>query len=322
MVTRRNQRQVLRDAAHAYATAGWPIFPLRPGTKRPATPNHTADNCNGTDPRCAWNGHTGWEQRATTDHGRIDRAWDQHPYGIGIATGPARLVVVDLDVAKTAIGVNGVQALRTIEEHHGQELPATFTVATPSGGRHLYYADPTGDSHGNTTSRVGPRIDTRAAGGYVVAPPSITPVGSYEVIDDHPPVELPSWFSQLLDKPPRGGRAGANKPSIKARQAPAKRVSRYVAAAIAGEQRRIAQAPAGQRNHILFCASVAIGQLVGANALETAQAEQLLDDAAQSHVAAGAYSTSQARQTIASGLRRGVTEPRQLPTATYTRTNR
>jgi hypothetical protein len=44
-------------------------------------------------------GHAGWEQRATTDPNRIRRAWSTGPFNVGIATGPAGLVVVDVDTA-------------------------------------------------------------------------------------------------------------------------------------------------------------------------------------------------------------------------------
>ena len=91
-----------------------------------------------------------------------------------------------------------------------------------------------------------------------------------------------------------------------------------MAAAVRGEQERIAAAVKGERNHSLFLASIALGQLVGADLLDRGEAEQLLDAAAQAHVAAGAYSQHQARQTIASGLRRGINEPRRIRTDTTT----
>ncbi|MGW1451161.1 bifunctional DNA primase/polymerase, partial [Micromonospora sp. NPDC002411] len=64
----------LLTAALAHAARGWHVFPLRPDDKRPAFPDHTADQCAGRDPRCR-TGHVGWEARATTDPARIRRAW-------------------------------------------------------------------------------------------------------------------------------------------------------------------------------------------------------------------------------------------------------
>ncbi|MEM7272660.1 MAG: bifunctional DNA primase/polymerase [Actinomycetota bacterium] len=311
MSQRSNCRNELLEHALAYAEAGWPVFPLRPGTKRPAVPNHTAEHCDRSDHRC-WNGHVGWEPRATLDPARITRAWQMRPYGIGIACGPAGLVVIDLDVAKGA-AASGAGTLAELEHRHGQALPATWTVATPSGGRHLYYRRPPGSTLGNTAGKAGPGIDTRACGGYVVAPPTAIAGGNYWLVDDHPPVELPSWFHELI-APTTTSIVRPMGPGPRPRKVPpsADRARRYVATAIASEQQRIAAAPEGRRNHTLFTASIAVGQLVGANVLERNEAEQALADAAQLHVTAGAYSANQARQTIASGLRRGTNEPRQL----------
>lgn len=318
MTAGRNQRQRLREAALAYANTGWPVLPLRPGSKRPATPNHTADACDGSDPRCAATGHIGWEARATTDPGRIARAWDRRPYGIGVACGPAGLVVVDLDVAKHT-AASGADTLAALEHDRGETLPATWTVGTPSGGRHLYYRRTAGLELGNTAGRVGPGIDTRAGGGYVVAPPTITRGaggGEYWLVDDHPPAELPGWFGRLLS-PQRLTRSQSSPRSGPDRRDPVAATDRarhYAACAVSGELTQLANAREGQRNHRLFLASIALGQLAGAGLITVDEVEGKLLDAAERHVAAGAYSTHQARQTIASGLRRGLAEPRRLPT--------
>lgn len=315
MIRPRVDRQQLLDAALAYVEGGWPIFPLRPGTKRPAAPNHTAATCDGSDRRCI-DGHAGWEPRATTDPNRITKAWGHRPYGIAIATGPAGLLVVDLDVAKSTQSTSGAETLADLEQRHSKKLPATWTVGTPSGGRHLYYLQPSGPRLGNTTGRLGPGIDTRGFGGYVVAPPTITAGatgGEYWLIDDHPPVGLPEWFASLLARPSRPKAVLAPEGRPRSQVPSGKRVGRYVARAIDGELGHIVGAPEGRRNHTLFCSAIALGQLVGAHVLEPTEAEQLLLDAAQAHVRVGAYSATQARQTIASGMRRGVVEPRRIP---------
>jgi len=311
-------REELLNHALAYAEAGWPIFPLRPGTKLPAFPNHTAATCDHSDRRCT-DGHTGWEPRATLDPTRIEPAWRHRPYGIAIACGPAGLLVVDLDPSKNN-QPSGEQTLTALKLEHGQTLSATWTVGTPSGGRHLYYRQPVGPKPlGNTAGRLGPGIDTRGAGGYVVAPPTITrgeSGGRYWLVDDHEPVDLPVWFAELLATPPRPQRATPIRrgdPEQLQRIAGTDRARRYVTRAITGELDRISSALEGQRNHSLFCASIALGQLAATGLLFPDEAEELLVDAAAGHVAAGAYSNHQARQTITSGLRRGLNEPRQLP---------
>lgn len=55
--------------------------------------------------------------------------------------------------------------------------PQTPSVATPTGGMHLYLADPNSQI-GNSVKAIHPQVDTRGQGkGYVVCPPSVHPNG-------------------------------------------------------------------------------------------------------------------------------------------------
>lgn len=122
--------EALRASAMAAADQGWHVFPLVPGGNTPAV--------------------KGWQERATTDPSRIERCWtpsasNTGTWNIGIACGPSGLLVVDLDVAKddeTGFGETGVEGLTHLAAQHG-EIPDTYTVVTPSGGRHLYFTAPT-----------------------------------------------------------------------------------------------------------------------------------------------------------------------------------
>ena len=264
------------EGAMAAAARGWHVFPLRPYDKRPAFPDHTEDRCNRTDPRCREH-HTGWEPRATIDPDRIRRAWQHGRYGVGIATGPSGLVVIDLDVPKPGAElpeewrepgiVDGHDVLAAICEQAGQPLPLdTYTVTTPSGGTHLYYRHPAGEqlrnTTGGTTGSLGPLIDSRAHGGYVVAAGTPLPDGTYKVVHDVDPAPLPGWLTERLAPrplPPRqpvrielgSGRAG-----------------RYLTAAVTQQLAHIATATAGTRNTTLYRSAVALGQLVAGGALD------------------------------------------------------
>ncbi|MCL2090263.1 MAG: bifunctional DNA primase/polymerase [Micrococcales bacterium] len=294
----------LLDAALWYARRGWHVFPLRPGTKLPATPAHRADRCDRADPRCR-RGHTGWEQRATCDPDRITRAWAARDWGIGIACGPSGLLVVDTDTATD--GPDGETALQALAAPHGG-MPGTWTVRTPSGGWHRYYTRPDRPTLGCTTARVGAHIDTRGSGGYVVAPPTRTPVGVYVAVTAGRTVALPAWLAAVL--------AGPRRPDPDQHgTASAGLTNAYVRAAVSGETRKVHQAPVGVRNQTLFHAAVALGQIVAAGALHPDTATAHLLDACTGHVAAGAFTESQAAATIRSGLRAGATTPRTLPTA-------
>ena len=108
----------------------------------------------------------------------VARWWARHPTdNIAIATGPAGLVVVDLDQTRPGDrppadrpgATGGADVLDQLADQHGQTLTATWTVQTASGGRHRYYRAPKGAGLRNTAGRAGWKIDTRAGGGYVVA---------------------------------------------------------------------------------------------------------------------------------------------------------
>jgi hypothetical protein len=184
------------------AERGWPVIPLHPNAKRPA--GHPERACPRTG-RCAA-GHRTPEQRATTDPDLIHTAWANHPYNVGIATGPAGLLVVDLDVPKDKEqegAPDGATSFKALCERAGEPYPLTYEVRTPSGGRHLYFTAPPGMRLKCSVKRLAPRIDTRAWGGYVVAAGSITPEGAYEVAKAAPVVALPAWLAALLTKPVR-----------------------------------------------------------------------------------------------------------------------
>jgi hypothetical protein len=102
---------------------------------------------------------------ATTDVAQIERLWSRRPdMNVAVATGGDGPDVLDVDVAH---GKPGYQSLHTAIRA-GFVPPPIVWVATPSGGMHLYYR---GDSQRNG-SLPAHGLDFRAAGGYVVAPPS------------------------------------------------------------------------------------------------------------------------------------------------------
>ncbi|MGW4980576.1 bifunctional DNA primase/polymerase [Streptomyces mirabilis] len=187
----------LLAAALLSGERGWPVIPLHPNTKRPA--GHPERTCPGNG-RCA-SGHRTPEQRATTDAEMIQVAWANRPYNVGIATGPAGLLVVDLDVPKPEEqegAPDGATSFQALCERAGQPLPLTYQVRTPSGGSHLYFTAPPGMTMKCSVKRLAPHIDTRAWGGYVVAPGSTTDQGAYEVAEAAPVAPLPAWLAALL----------------------------------------------------------------------------------------------------------------------------
>jgi hypothetical protein len=85
----------------------------------------------------------------------------------------------------------------------------------------------------------------------------------------------------------------------------ARPLPRRVIAALAGEAARVRSALPGQRTQLLFCASVALGQLVAGGQLDENIARDRLREACTGHVRAGAYTADEADATISSGFARG-----------------
>ncbi|MFD5974557.1 bifunctional DNA primase/polymerase [Streptomyces bacillaris] len=276
-------------AALQAAERGWHVFPLRPRDKRPALHGETA--CPSTGDCAA--GHRKWEQRATTDPDRIRKAWSSGAFNVGIATGPSGLIVVDLDPvrAKDLKGTpDGVTSLQALCERAGQTVPATYRTRTASGGHHLYFTAPDGVRLGNSAGRLGTHIDTRAQGGYVVAPGSVLPHGTYEVIDPFEPVPLPEWLHALLT--PRQLSRGLTAAPVPVR------ASRYAAAALEAETAAVAGAGEGVRNWTLVRAARALGRFIPSGDLARHEVEQALNSAG---LAAG-LRESECRAAITSAL--------------------
>lgn len=114
--------------------------------------------------------------------------------GYGIKTGArprgSDLVVVDLD---------GEQAVDAWNELGAAE--ETYTVST-GRGLHLYFKHP-GFFVGNSKSALGPKIDIRGDGGFVVGPGSPHILGNeYSIAQDIAPAPLPAWLLEWLRKRP------------------------------------------------------------------------------------------------------------------------
>jgi hypothetical protein len=290
-----NTEHLRRHALHL-AERGWHVFPITPGAKKPPVIDR-------------------WETRASTDPDHIHHWWRHIPYSIGIATGPSGLVVVDLDVPKpgeptpdrwAVLGISsGTGVLRLLARSQGTTITPTYAVSTPSGGWHLYYTTPPGIALRNTHNVIGWKIDTRAHGGYVVAPGSPVPPSGYELFDDRDPTVLPNWLHQALTPKPS---AGLSAPVVAATTNP----DGYITAALRGETHRVRTAPVGQHNAVLCRAAYALGQLVGAGLLDEPTARAELTNAAQVLIGADCDCTpTEVARVITAGLTAGARNPRR-----------
>ncbi|MFD8071893.1 bifunctional DNA primase/polymerase [Streptomyces sp. NPDC059718] len=282
-------RSALLSAALSAAERGWAVFPLRPGSKRPAL--HGETTCPRTGSCAA--GHRKWEQRATTDPQRIRATWSHGPFNVGIATGPSGLLVVDLDVPKdnsSADAPDGAATFQALCERAGQAVPTTRRVRTASGGEHLYFTAPADGRLTNTAGTVGPLVDTRAWGGYVVAAGSIVPTGPYEAVGGPVAVSLPRWLQSILEPAPKPAQA----PSM----AVAGQSRRYADIALTNEMWNVASAQQGAREAALFRAARAVGRFVAWGDLPRHVVEQALQEAGET----AGLPAAQCRSTLRSAL--------------------
>ncbi len=167
-----------KDAAAGYGGYGWCPIPIRAASKQPALAQLSP-----------------YLDRPATAEERASWSWP----GVGIVTGRlSGVLVLDVD------GPEGAAEL----QKHGH--PATPMARTASGGMHLYFQHP--EHAVKTGIRVAPGLDVKAAGGYVVAPPSVGANGNpYEWIvspEDADLADPPEWLMRLIGPRERKGPAG------------------------------------------------------------------------------------------------------------------
>ncbi len=161
------------DQLFAWARQGWHIFPLAPNSKVPPKGGHGLSD-------------------ATTDRNLIEQWFRAAPdANWGINAGLSGLLILDSDAYKPGCS----EALAALDLDYG--IPATLTVATPNGGTHQYYRG----AGASTVAKIGPGIDTRGAGGYVVLPGSTINGRAYKVVNDVPIAAAPEWLPRLCGKP-------------------------------------------------------------------------------------------------------------------------
>lgn len=254
----------------------------RPG-KHPRTPNGVND--------------------ATMDERVITRWWDKWPdANIGVATGKAsKLLVLDVD------GSQGQASLLALERQH-KPLPKTVTVVT-GNGRHIYFAI----EDLATTSRagaLGPNLDHRGDGGYVVAAGSAHISGvryRYDSGLGPKQVEIataPSWLMKLVRA--RSKEAADPIPIPSGKRA---RARRYVETALARELERVAKAPMHQRNDTLNRAAFRVGQVLPYGLLDEGEVKSKLSAVAEQI----GLDLAEIELTLRSGLTAGQQCPRRLP---------
>ncbi len=281
------------QAALTYGARGWAVFPCH-------VVKEGASNCSCGFSDCASPSKhpivAHGLKSAVTDREQIKRWWKRWPHAnVGIRSGAeSGFVVVDVDPAH-----GGLDSLQKLREQYGA-LPHTFTVATGSDGLHFYFAHPNVRIPNDAGRRLGPGLDIRGDGGYVIAPPSLHASGRrYHITSDEPLADLPSWLLELLKEQEQP------RPSIVPRR-PVRASNRWALSALEDELDELHRAPVGARNFTLNRCAFKLGQIVGGGSLDYDAVEMALIDTG---IAIG-LNDRETRTTVASGLKAGLSSPR------------
>lgn len=237
---------------------GWRVFPCLAGRKEPAI--------------------KAWHNNATNDPRQVRTWWGiRREQNIGVACGPdSGLWVLDVDAGTK----DGEGSLAVLCRRFGA-LPETVEQITGGGGRQLLFLYPDGhDCPNSVGSRggLGPGLDTRSRGGFVVVPPSIHPSGQpYRWAEgrgphQRAPAELPAGWVRRVER--------RQEPRIEVPIRPTKVTAERGGEAIASCANRVARARAGTRNDALYKAAFRLASLARAGQLYWSDAEAALLSAA------------------------------------------
>jgi hypothetical protein len=163
-----------RDAALAYGSRAFFVFPLKPNDKPPLTAHGFKD--------------------ATTKPEVIKQWW---PVGslnnIGIALQLSNIVVIDIDPRH-----NGEVNFRILIEKYGS-IPDTYTVKTAGGGWHYYFrVSPDFYEDASYPKKLAEGVELLIRG-YVVAPPSVVDNNLYTIEDGSPEFEFATLPFNWID---------------------------------------------------------------------------------------------------------------------------
>jgi hypothetical protein len=283
----------LLPPALEYVSRGWAVFPCHTPTISGCSCGRGGCPSTGKHPRTRNGVHD-----ATTDRAAVAGWWRCWPRAnVAVATGAkSGVVVVDIDWRH-----GGAEAWHALTAGRAAiEVP----MVTTGAGCHLWFAHP-GRPIPNSAGRLGPGIDIRGDGGYVIAPPSLHLSGLryrwQRPLEAQLPV-LPQWLEE------------ACRPSVVEHGEPVLLRAGFDAwarAALRGEIDEVRHAIEGTRNVSLNRAAFRLGQLTTSGILD----EATVTDALLAAALVVGLDDHEAIATIRSGMTAGQAHPRQPPRA-------
>ena len=291
------------DTALAYARRGWRVLPVystedggrctcekgrqcdSPG-KHPVTPHGVKD--------------------ATTDKNQIRAWWTRCPdSNVGVATGNG-LIVLDVD------GSEGVETLRKLQDQYGK-LPETYLVQTGKG-LHYYYLWSDSQAVRNSAGKLGPGLDVRGDGGYVVAPPSLHQNGRcYNVAHEAEVANLPPEWVEAIKQAKSKAKSLPVPVTTQSRSHSRVKVQPTYDAwqRLRKEAERIATAKPGEQEPAIRDGAYGIGLQVGAGLLDHSDAKAILIAAGlrmQNDPSRNPWTQKEIVEKIERGLRAGMAD--------------
>ncbi len=207
-----------------WAAQGFPVFPLHEVFDGICSCRCSPRKCKGEVHKCGSECPSAGKhprtangfKEATTDAGRIREWWAKWPHAnIGGRTGGERqIVALDFDPKN-----GGSASLADLTEAHGAGWQDTLTHRTGSLGFHFFFQYPAGVELSNSAGTIGPGVDTRAEGGYVVLPPSLHATGRrYELTNAAQIAPAPEWLLDAFSANAGAVRAVVDFQEMKGRQ--------------------------------------------------------------------------------------------------------
>jgi putative DNA primase/helicase len=307
---REARRVAILQAAMAYARRSWKVIPVHWVTDEGACSCKLGAECPSAGKHPI---HKNWPNVASSEADVILGWWakdrelpaeDWHPAAnVGIVTGSVSQIFV-LDNDEFA---GGGLTLAKYAKRHG-DMPVTRVHQTGSGGQHYLFDHPLFPVRNSARKRVGEGVDIRGEHGFIVAPPSVSGKGPYEVMPVHDidPAPAPEWLLHLLreeDHGQRGTMIAGSEPSSGTGIA-----RRYAEAAMQQSAERMRKAAPGTRNDTLNEVAFSLGTLGGAGLVTEEAAWLGIHEAALS----SGLDEAEIKRTFLNGWRAGLKEPRQI----------
>lgn len=293
-------RTTTAEAAASYVQRGWPVIPLHHVTEDGHCSCLQRQWCKsvGKHPTDAM-----WQRNGITVPLDALNWFQRGPHNVGILTGlPSGVWVLDVDPEH-----DGGQRLAELIETH-EPLPRTFAVKTGSGGAHYYWRMPSMEIT-NSRGRLPAGLDVRGTGGYVVAAPSVSGKGDYEILHDGAVLDAPSWLVDLIRSRPWVPLTGERATSIGGDG------HAYAKNAIGGALGDLARAVPGERNNLAFGRACRIMEIVNApwSGIAESEAYKAFMTVCQKIDSDGHFPPHEAHQCWVSATRRTAGKEFELP---------